>query len=82
MIELGNTQAAENEAFAEAAADVADTMVIVGRTNERALRAGASKVGLNVRYAADRPTAVAWIREALGARDAVLYENDLPDHYP
>ena len=82
MIELGNTQAAENEAFAVAAAEVADVMVIVGRTNEGALRRGAAKAGLDVRHAADRPTAVAWIREALGARDAVLYENDLPDHYP
>jgi hypothetical protein len=25
---------------------------------------------------------VAWVRQHLGAGDAVLYENDLPDHYP
>jgi hypothetical protein len=25
---------------------------------------------------------VAWVREHLGPGDAVLYENDLPDHYP
>lgn len=82
MIELGTTQAAENEAFAKDAADIADLLVIVGRTNERALRAGAATAGLAVRHAANRETAVAWIRSAMGARDAVLYENDLPDHYP
>jgi UDP-N-acetylmuramoyl-tripeptide--D-alanyl-D-alanine ligase len=82
MIELGSTQRAENEAFAEAAADVVDLLVIVGRTNERALRAGAARAGLTVRHAADRQTAVERIRTEMGARDAVLYENDLPDHYP
>ena len=29
-----------------------------------------------------REQAVAWVREHLGPGDAVLYENDLPDHYP
>jgi UDP-N-acetylmuramoyl-tripeptide--D-alanyl-D-alanine ligase len=31
---------------------------------------------------ADRPEAVAWVKDHLGPGDAVLYENDLPDHYP
>jgi len=25
---------------------------------------------------------VEWVRSQLGPGDAVLYENDLPDHYP
>jgi UDP-N-acetylmuramoyl-tripeptide--D-alanyl-D-alanine ligase len=29
-----------------------------------------------------REDAVAWVRTTLGPGDAVLYENDLPDHYP
>ena len=29
-----------------------------------------------------RSEAVEWVRENLVAGDAVLYENDLPDHYP
>ena len=29
-----------------------------------------------------REQATAWVRDHLGAGDAVLYENDLPDHYP
>jgi hypothetical protein len=29
-----------------------------------------------------RDQAVAWVRDHLGTGDVVLYENDLPDHYP
>jgi hypothetical protein len=29
-----------------------------------------------------REAAVTWVRANLGHGDAVLYENDLPDHYP
>lgn len=35
-----------------------------------------------VRCVADRDEAVRWVRAQLGPGDAVLYENDLPDHYP
>jgi hypothetical protein len=29
-----------------------------------------------------RAEAVNWVRQNLGPGDTVLYENDLPDHYP
>jgi hypothetical protein len=36
-----------------------------------------------VRTVDSREQAVAWVREqGLGPGDAVLYENDRPDHYP
>ncbi|WP_419552547.1 Mur ligase family protein [Candidatus Poriferisodalis sp.] len=35
-----------------------------------------------VRCMADRDEAVRWVRSHLHPGDAVLYENDLPDHYP
>ncbi len=41
MVELGRHQAEENARFARAAVAVADDLVIVGRTNRRALVAGA-----------------------------------------
>ena len=84
MIELGREQAEENARFAELAAQTADVLLIVGATNRRALRAGVkqSDSGIEVIEVATRPEAVAWVRSALGARDAVLYENDFPDHYP
>jgi len=82
MVELGRLQAAENRAFAEYAATRVDHLVIVGHTNRTALREGAAPGPARVVFAADRDEAVAWVRRNLGAGDAVLYENDLPDHYP
>jgi UDP-N-acetylmuramoyl-tripeptide--D-alanyl-D-alanine ligase len=95
MVELGAKQAEENAAFAAAAAAVADDLVVVGLTNRRALLAGAHGVGeggasdsgdggpgLHRLVVGRREEAVAWVRQNLGAGDVVLYENDLPDHYP
>jgi UDP-N-acetylmuramoyl-tripeptide--D-alanyl-D-alanine ligase len=85
MVELGPRQFEENRAFAATAAAVATDLVIVGRTNRRALESGAASVGGSgaaVTLVPDRDRAVAWVRNCLGAGDAVLYENDLPDHYP
>ena len=85
MVELGTRQYDENCKFATAVAAVADDLVIVGRTNRKALRDGAASAGtahLSVRMLGERQEAVEWVRGHLGAGDAVLYENDLPDHYP
>jgi UDP-N-acetylmuramoyl-tripeptide--D-alanyl-D-alanine ligase len=85
MVELGARQKAENFAFGAEIAAVADNLVVVGRTNRRALMAGAASngsAGMSVTWVANRPQAVAWVRDHLGPGDAVLYENDLPDHYP
>ena len=83
MIELGREQAVENERFGERAASVADVLIIVGTTNARSLREGASRQAscaiISVRT---REEAVAWVRSNLGDGDVVLYENDFPDHYP
>ena len=81
MVELGARQAAENEAFARAACEIASSLVVVGRTNRRALLRGAGG-RQTVVVVRTREEAVAWVRANLGAGDAVLYENDLPDHYP
>jgi UDP-N-acetylmuramoyl-tripeptide--D-alanyl-D-alanine ligase len=82
MIELGTRQRTENEAFAGAAARVAAAVVVIGRTNVAALRRGAVDGGADVVRVATRERAVEWVRSSLGRGDAVLYENDLPDHYP
>lgn len=79
MVELGPRQFEENRAFAEAAAAVATHLVVVGHTNRAALSvAGPAEV----LFVETREQAVAWVREHLREADAVLYENDLPDHYP
>jgi len=82
MVELGRRQRTENEAFSGAAAAVAETVVVVGRTNLAALGAGAAHGGASVVRVPTRERAVDWVRGHLGQGDAVLYENDLPDHYP
>ncbi len=83
MIELGPLQFEENAAFAAAALAVADTLVIVKRTNRSALLAGAAQAGAGRTVVLEgREQAVVWVREHLLGGDAVLYENDLPDHYP
>lgn len=83
MVELGPIQASENQALARDAASVATDLVVVGRTNRSALLAGAIEAGLtSVIVVRTREEAVEWVRENLAAGDAVLYENDLPDHFP
>ncbi|MBW3666286.1 MAG: hypothetical protein KY394_01695 [Actinobacteria bacterium] len=82
MVELGAVQQQENRDFAREAARLADHLVIVGRTNRDALLAGSAGGSASVTVVGSREEAVAWVREHLGRGDAVLYENDLPDHYP
>ncbi len=82
MVELGPLQADENERFAREAAAVADDIIVVGRTNRKALLAGSANGPASVTVVASRDEAVEWVGNNLGPGDAVLYENDLPDHYP
>lgn len=82
MIELGEVQEAANREFASMASGMVDHMVIVGRTNLKPLLEGAGNGDASVSVVATREEAVTWVRSNLGPGDAVLYENDLPDHYP
>lgn len=82
MVELGPRQSDENRSFAAAASAVVDDLVIVGVTNRRALLEGSGQGKASVTVLASREEAVQWVRQNLGPGDAVLYENDLPDHYP
>jgi UDP-N-acetylmuramoyl-tripeptide--D-alanyl-D-alanine ligase len=83
MVEMGRLQRDANAEFARKAATVAGDVAIVGRTNRAALESGVRESGgASVHFFATRDEAVAWVREQLGPGDAVLYENDLPDHYP
>jgi UDP-N-acetylmuramoyl-tripeptide--D-alanyl-D-alanine ligase len=82
MVELGSTQSPANMEFARRAAAAATDLLIIGRTNRRSLLLGARDGAAAVRAFEHREDAVTWIRANLRAGDAVLYENDLPDHYP
>ena len=83
MVELGPRQHEENEQFGRRAADVADVVLVVGKTNRRSLVRGIECSGsAELIMVPTRDKAVQWVRANLGADDAVLYENDLPDNYP
>ncbi|MDZ7677670.1 MAG: UDP-N-acetylmuramoyl-tripeptide--D-alanyl-D-alanine ligase [Acidimicrobiales bacterium] len=79
MVELGPVQDEENERLGQAVVESGATLVVVGWTNRRALLRGG---GAGTVLVADRDEARLWVREHLGAGDGVLWENDLPDHYP
>ena len=79
LIELGDEQYGENARWARRAKERGVELLAVGRTNARALREG---YGAGLHRVDTRDEAVAWVRRSLGESDAVLYLNDLPDHYP
>lgn len=82
MVELGDRQEEANADFAKAAATVATDVLVVGQTNARALLAGSGGGRATVVRVPTREQAVAWVSEHAGPGDVVLYENDLPDHFP
>lgn len=82
MVELGPLQYGENLEFARFAADHGVEVIAVGRTNRDALLAGAELGGRPARWVPDRESARSLVATELGSGDAVLWENDLPDHYP
>jgi UDP-N-acetylmuramoyl-tripeptide--D-alanyl-D-alanine ligase len=78
MVELGPQQFDANRELAEAVAASGAELVVVGWTNRDALLAGCpGAVTVGSREAARR-----WLRGRLRPGDGVLWENDLPDHYP
>jgi UDP-N-acetylmuramoyl-tripeptide--D-alanyl-D-alanine ligase len=80
MVELGSEQARRNADFARAAtADEGMKLVVVGRTNRAALSAGEAS---RTQVFGSRDEAARHVMAAASAGDVVLYENDLPDHYP
>jgi UDP-N-acetylmuramoyl-tripeptide--D-alanyl-D-alanine ligase len=78
MVELGDAQDDANRTFAQAVAAAGADLVVVGWTNRSALVDGHPRATV----VADRDAARDWVRANLGPGDAVLWENDLPDHYP
>ena len=83
MVELGDEQAAANEAFGRRAAEVADVLFIVARLNRAALSKGALSAGTSceVIEVDSLSQATARFPEFVRSGDIVLFENDLPDQY-
>ena len=79
MVELGSEQRRANAELAQAVVDSGTDLVIVGWINRRSLLEGAGGRAVTVPH---RSAARDWVREHLVEGDGVLWENDLPDHYP
>lgn len=82
LVEMGSRRRIENRELGKAAGQVATHLLVVGRTNRRALLEGARDGGARVLVLENRTEAVRWARANLDGGDVILYENDLPDHYP
>ena len=80
MVELGSVQFERNRAFAASIVEAGGELFAVARTNRAALIEGGSTG--TVRIFDTRPAAVAAAIDQAGDRGVILYENDLPDHYP
>lgn len=85
MVEMGSQQRVRNAELASSAGHLGvKTMVAVGRTNRSALRSGSTDLGPDAAFleVATRQSAMDLLASRLGPGDVVLFENDLPDHYP
>lgn len=82
MVELGDQQKVRNSEFAASIPGDGGYLVIVGWTNRKALMEGASSSGAEVSMARSREAAAKLVGGMAKAGDVVLFENDLPDHYP
>jgi UDP-N-acetylmuramoyl-tripeptide--D-alanyl-D-alanine ligase len=82
MVELGSVQYERNRAFAASIAAAGGHLFAVARTNRKALVEGAAGAQHPARIFDTRSDAVAAALDQAGTRGVILYENDLPDHYP
>jgi UDP-N-acetylmuramoyl-tripeptide--D-alanyl-D-alanine ligase len=98
MVELGPVQAERNRAFGAAIGAAGGLLLAVARTNRAALLAGYASAATSAAgtttpttptsevpgavAVATREQAVRQAVAAAGERGVILYENDLPDHYP
>ena len=82
MVELGRLQGRENANFA-AECRGGGHRTRRGRPHQRPVPDGRGQGRRCTRPACPGPQGGrGWVSAQLGALDAVLYENDLPDHYP
>lgn len=79
MVELGPVQFQRNKELAQRVVEKSGHLIVVGVTNRAALLAGADQ---HVETFATRSDAVEAALRAAGDKGVILYENDLPDHYP
>jgi UDP-N-acetylmuramoyl-tripeptide--D-alanyl-D-alanine ligase len=83
LVELGDAEAEENEAFGQAMAGAVDIAILVAR-NAEAMKRGLLDAGFdegNVIVTGKLAEATVELGKLTRIGDVVLFENDLPDHY-
>ncbi len=82
MIELGSDQFSLNYAFGMEASKVIDQAIVIGHTNKNSLLLSFQENNVPVSWFPNRVEAVNYLNTIIKPKDVVLFENDLPDHYP
>ena len=82
MVELGSEQFSQNYEFAFNASSIISEALVVGYTNRGSLMLGFEDGGVPVKFFRNRELAVSYLNSVINEDDAVLFENDLPDHHP
>jgi len=84
MVELGEVEAAQNEAFGARAARICDYVLLVGPKQTLAITRGLEREQFpseRIYVVRDLTEATSKLQQIIQAGDVVLFENDLPDLY-
>ncbi len=82
MIELGSDQFSLNYAFGTEASKVINSALVIGHTNKNSLLLAFQENEVPAFWFPTRDEAVKYLNTIIKPEDVVLFENDLPDHYP
>ena len=82
MIELGDDQFSLNYAFGIESSKVIDSVIVIGHTNKNSLLLAFQENKIPSFWFPTRDEAVKYLNTIIKPDDVVLFENDLPDHYP
>ena len=83
LVELGEREEAENHAFGRAMSGVCTDVILIGDKRAQSMRLGLLETGFNmdrVHIVASLDQATSLLPGMTSPGDAVLFENDLPDH--
>lgn len=78
MVEMGSLQYDANRKFARLVKESDGMLLAVKNTNKKALLS----VGARSKWFVNRQEVTSWIKNNCSSDDVILFENDLPDHYP
>ena len=84
MVELGDLQDVENEKLGQAAAQYCTDIILVGKSQTKAIKRGVEKTDFEqdrLQVVNTVQEAIDWYQQKLKSGDAILFLNDLADNY-